>query len=248
MPVVVELAALHRRGFARAAPQVVVDLGRRLLRGIDLADRRPRLVAEAAGEGELAEVAFLQPGEGFFPGGLGAALEAVLDDHPEFRLRLGQLAAFPDVVGNRLLDINMLAVRRGGDGDQAVGVVRRGDAHRVDVLGLAKLPVVREGLDLDALLVELVDIPREHLRVAVAERHQAGTLGGKDAVDVVAAAAVEADHRDAEVAVGPLGAGERREQGPGAGEGGGAEEMAAVHGFLEKAFQSSGSFDDSRLP
>jgi hypothetical protein len=183
-----------------------------LFRRGDLADGGAGLVAEAAGELELAEVPFLEPGEGLRPRGLGAALEAVLDDLPVFRLRFGEHAAFPDVVGDGLFHVDVLAVRRGGDGDQAVGVIRRGDADGIDVLRFTQFPIVAVGRDLGSSLLDLGLGAGQHLRVAIAEGDEAGAFRAEHGIDMGHAAAVEADDSDAQLVVRALRAGQRGKQ------------------------------------
>ena len=51
------------------------------------------------------------------------------------RLRGGDhLLAFPNVVADRLLDVDIFAVLHGPDGSQRMPVVRHGDADAIDVL------------------------------------------------------------------------------------------------------------------
>ena len=65
-PVPVVVQALAHQGLLRrgAAPQIVVDRGIDLLGALDPADALARLVAEAAGELDLAQVALVDPGQG----------------------------------------------------------------------------------------------------------------------------------------------------------------------------------------
>ena len=71
------------------------------------------------------------------PAGGGAALHAVLNDEAflaaTFSAAFDELAAFPDVVADGLLDVDVLACGDGGHGDQRVGVVRRGDGDGIDL-------------------------------------------------------------------------------------------------------------------
>ena len=67
------------------------------------------------------------------PGSVRSTLHAVLDGDVIFFGSLDELAAFPDVVRNRLLNIDVLACLCGSDCDYRVQVVRRRNDDRVDV-------------------------------------------------------------------------------------------------------------------
>ena len=106
-----------------------------------------RLVAEAAGDLDLAEVAGAHPSRAPRADALvRAALRAGLDDAVVFARRLDHLAAFPDVVRDRLLDVDVLARLAGPDDDQRMPVVRRGDGDGVDVLVFEQLADIGVGL------------------------------------------------------------------------------------------------------
>ena len=89
------------------------------------------------------------------PCGLGAALEAVLNDGLVFFRCVCKLSSFPDVVGNGFFDVSVLAVSCGGGGDERMSMVGRGDDHGVDVFGFADLAVVLEFRDFDSILFKL---------------------------------------------------------------------------------------------
>src|SRR5206468_1417535 len=118
MPVVMEALAANRVHRRRAAPQVVIHARRSGLRAAYFADAGAGFVAEAADDGHFAEVAAVNPFDGFLDGLAGAALRAGLDDSVVFARRSDQLAAFPDVVGNGLLDIDILAGLHRPDGGE----------------------------------------------------------------------------------------------------------------------------------
>ena len=80
-------------------------------------------------------------------------MESMLDDGFVFLGCVGELATFPDVVGNRFLHVGVFTVRSSCRGDESVKVVGRGDNDGVDVLGLADFAVVFELGDLDAFLL-----------------------------------------------------------------------------------------------
>src|SRR5262249_1911974 len=134
VPVVVQVLAHQRFLRGRAAPQVVVDrLGDRLL-AAHLADAGPVLVAEAAGHADLADLAGADEVDGGAHAGHAAALRAGLADAVELAGRLDDAPALADVVADRLLDVDVLAVLQRPDGRQGVPVVRRGDGDDVDRL------------------------------------------------------------------------------------------------------------------
>jgi hypothetical protein len=88
------------------------------------------------------------------------------------------LPAHLDLVGQRLLAIDVLAGRAGIDEHGAVPVVRRGDQDRVDILALEQLPVVHEGDDVaadlfgDLLEVGPVDVAHgDHGAVGIASQN-----------------------------------------------------------------------------
>ena len=199
MPVVVQALPHQGLPWRRAAPEVVVDRRVDLLCAFHPADALARLVAEAAGELNLAEMTFVHPGQRLLDRGRRADLGAGLDDPVVLRGRVDDLAALPDVVGNGLLQVNVLARLAGPHGLQRVPVVRRRDGHRVDVVALQELPVVddrqrigRAGLDRPGLR------GLEHVAVDVAESGDFDARHLHVVVDVVVAAAAQADDGDAE--------------------------------------------------
>src|SRR5262249_54021451 len=122
VPVVVEALAqdgLHR---GRATPEVVVHSLRRRLRAVDLADAAARLVAQATGHLDFAELAGLDEGDGLAHAGHAAALGAGLADLVELAGGFNDAPALTDVVADRLLDVDVLASLHGPDGGQRVPV------------------------------------------------------------------------------------------------------------------------------
>src|SRR5690606_29023413 len=118
VPIVVELLAGERLLRGGSAPEIVIEsFGDRLF-AFHFADAGAALVADATGPEEFTEVAFLSPfRSGMEPSG-GAALRACLDDALVFARGFDQLAAFEDIVGNRLLHIDILARLRCPDAGQ----------------------------------------------------------------------------------------------------------------------------------
>src|SRR5262249_49287023 len=120
VPVVVQVLAQERLERGRAAPQVVIDrLGHRLL-AVDLADAGAELVAQAAGQLDLSQLAGVQVRDGLAHALAGAALGAGLADAVVLAGDLDDAPALGDVVAYRLLDVDVLAVLHGPDGGQGV--------------------------------------------------------------------------------------------------------------------------------
>ncbi len=103
----------------------------------------------------------------------------------------------------------MFAMRRSSECDQCVRVIRCRDADRVDFFRLTEQTVVGVGLYRDALFVEHVLPLREDSFIAVAQRDHATAFDLEQVIDVTATAAMETDHRDADVFIGTDGACER---------------------------------------
>src|SRR5439155_26693377 len=100
----------------------------------DFADAAARLIAQAAGHLELAEVARMKEFHRLAQPDRAAALRARLTDTVVLAGRFDNAPAFADVMADRLLDVNVLAGLQGPDGGQGVPVVRRGDADDVNRL------------------------------------------------------------------------------------------------------------------
>src|SRR5262249_45189727 len=115
VPVVVDgavfrgVAVRHLEG-GGAAPEVVVHRGGRLLRAVHLADRRAELVAEPAGQLHRADLAGVDEGDRLAHALHAAALGAGLADAVVGARRLDDAPALGDVVADRLLDVDVLAV------------------------------------------------------------------------------------------------------------------------------------------
>ena len=75
-----------------------------------LADAAARLVAEAAGDGDFAELAVVEELHRLLQAGAAAALRAGLTDAVLFAGDFDDAAAFADVVADRLFDVDVLAV------------------------------------------------------------------------------------------------------------------------------------------
>ena len=215
---------LNGRFAAGTEPEVVVDLGqvlrvvwrqivgradgqRELLAGRHrsvgiLANRRTRLEAQAARHIDLADAAVLHELDRVAHGRPAAVHRADLDDLAETRLRLDHLAAFPDRVRRRLLDVDVLAGLERPDGRERVPVIRRGDDDGVDLLVFEDAAHVLDESGLvvgDAGQARVVDALRGQVRVDVAERlHRDVRQLREAALDRVALTAdADAGHDDA---------------------------------------------------
>src|SRR6266568_4250585 len=93
----------------RTAPKVVVDVIRDGLRAGCFSNARPALVTEAAGDFDFPEVTRADPFNRLFDATAGTALRAGLDDLAILARGFDGFAPFPDVVGNGLFHVNILA-------------------------------------------------------------------------------------------------------------------------------------------
>jgi hypothetical protein len=137
-----------------------------------------------------------------------AVVEAHLHAHVVPALRLDHLPPFPDVVGRRLLDVDVLAGLAGQDGGQRVPVVGRDDRHGVD--GLVVEHTVQVPLRAwchARLLLDEAHAACEQALVGVAERphlHVVAVLQGTPVVQVHGALVADANHGDVDAVVGAL--------------------------------------------
>ena len=170
----------------------------------------------------------------------------------------GHDLALVDRVGQRLLDVDVLAGGAGVDQLQAVPVVGGADDHRVEVVVLEQGPVVGvEGRPLAAHRLEVAGPALEHARVDVAQGRAFDPRLAQQRADVREPHAVDADGADHDpIARGgrlpARGVGGRRPQGGarahGAG-GGGLEEAASrqAHGTLHRRRTTSGRIAGPRI-
>ena len=142
----------------------------------------------------------------------GTALGADLDDAAVLAGRGDHLPAFPDVVGEGLLDVDVLARLAGPDGGQGVPVVGRGDGHGVDGLVVEQLAEVAVGCDLFAPVLEGLELVVQDLLVHVAQGGDPDARDRAEPGDELAAASAHAagsldpaepDHGHADLGVGP---------------------------------------------
>src|SRR6185295_8295755 len=115
VPVIVQALPPERFHRRRTAPKVVIDFRRNRLRAVHLANAAARLVTQAARDAELAQIARVDPLDGFLDGVAGATLGSGLHNLVVFARRLDHLASLPHVVRNGLLAVNVLAGLYGPD-------------------------------------------------------------------------------------------------------------------------------------
>jgi hypothetical protein len=84
--------------------------------------------------------------------------------------RRDDLPPFPDVVRERLLDINVFARLTRPDGSQRVPVVGRGHDHRVHVLVVEQAADIGAGCDRAARLLHDLDAVVQNRLVRIAQR------------------------------------------------------------------------------
>jgi hypothetical protein len=138
-----------------------------------LADRRTRLEAEAARHVELADAAVLDELDRLPHRRPAAVHRSDLDDPVVPVRRVHHLAAFPDGVRRRLLDVDVLAGLHRPDAGERVPVVRRRDDDGGDVLVVHDAPeVLHEGRleGGDVFQARIVDARVGEVAVDVAQR------------------------------------------------------------------------------
>ena len=202
MPIIVQLLAHQRLFRRRAIPQVVVNARRNRLRAIHFADAGAALVAQAARAQDFPDVAFPHPLNAFSHAAARARLRAGLHDAVKLAGHLDDPATFPNVVGDRLLDIHILAGLHRPDGSERVPMVRRRKADDVNILVLQQLADVAIGFNLLAQVLVFLHLAVKDGLVHVAKRNHPGAFDRAQAIDVAHAAPIESDHREPDIAVG----------------------------------------------
>ena len=121
------------------------------------------------------------------------------------------LPAFPDVVRDGLLDVDVLAGLAGPDGVEGVPVVGRGDGDGVDVLVLQQLADVDIRGHLDVLGSKILDRAVQHGLVDVAQGDDPHSGECLEHLDVVTPfpGVAQADHCHPDGVVGPQWGGPR---------------------------------------
>src|SRR5262245_26907235 len=201
MPVVMDRAILgavaaRRDQRRRAAPQVVVYVIGHRLRTVGLANARPALVTETARDLDFAEVTRADPFDRLFDALAGTALRAGLDDFAMFARGFDRLAPFPDVVGNGLFHIDILARLHRPDRGERMPMIGRGDGDGVHVLVLQQPPNVRVGFHLFVALGKGLNASIQDFAVHVAQSDDPDIFAGEaaQARDVIATAPAESNH------------------------------------------------------
>src|SRR5690242_17942986 len=107
MPVIVQTSPHQRQLGRRPAPQIIINVRRHRLRTAHFAYARPPLVTETARDQDFTQVPALDPADGLGDAVAGTALGSGLDDALVLAGGFDSFAPFPDVVGNRLFDIDI---------------------------------------------------------------------------------------------------------------------------------------------
>ena len=213
VPVVMDVVGVVLIDDRGPAPEVPVQVGGRR-RGNLEADATARLAAVAVGDLHLAELA--GPDEIVQAGvpGIAASLRAVLNDHAIFLLGLDGHPALHDVMTHRFFHVDVFAGLGAPDGHERVPMIRRGNGNGIEVLILERFAHVRHpfaGKLALGLSSDVIQFPRQDLLVGIDEVGDFHVVLVEPAIDVTAAAAVDAGHRDAQAIVGA--------QNPGCGAG-----------------------------
>jgi hypothetical protein len=120
---------------------------------------------------------------------------------------LDHLAAFPDIVGNGLFDVYVLARLAGPDRHERMPVVGGRRGNGVDFLVFEQLTDVRIGFELVAFLIfEGLGFAFHVIAVGVTDGHQAGPLAAMEVPHVASALATDPDDRHADIVIGTEGA------------------------------------------
>src|ERR1041385_56839 len=203
MPIIMQILAHQRILGGGTTPQIVVDVLGHGLGAVDFADARAPFVAQATRSQDFANVPFAQPLNGFVDSRPArAGLRAGLNDAVVFAGGFDELASFPDIVGNRFLDVDVFTGLHGPDRRQGLPMVRRRNRNDVDVFVLEQLPNVGIALDGEVVLLALVDLAIENFGIDVAESDQSRALHFRHTRKVIFAAAIEANHSVADVSIG----------------------------------------------
>ena len=203
VPVVMHIVRVVRVDHRRPAPQVPVQVRRRGGRTLE-PDAGSRLAAVAIRNHQLAELAGVDHLVQARDTRAAALLRAVLDHDAVLALRLNRHSTLVHVVAHRFLDVNMLAGLGAPDRHQRVPMVRRRDRDRIHRLVGQGLANIRDPLGVELALglpPDLVHLAGDRLLVRVDEVGDLHIFLAQPAVDVAAAAPVQAGHRDAEPVV-----------------------------------------------
>jgi len=169
MPFVVQLLAHQRRLGRRTTPEIIVHRGRQRRRRADLADAVTRPVNQRVSIANGAELATSQVVKRLAQERARTILHAHLDHAPISPGRRHHLTALPQVIGKRLLDINVFAGLARPDRRQRVPVVGRRDDHRVDALVVQNSAEVSVSSDRFAPVLEGLEFAVQERPVHVAQ-------------------------------------------------------------------------------
>ncbi len=133
---------------------------------------------------------------------------AALDDAVVFESGSGELASFPDGVGDWFFDVDVFPGLCGPDGSEGVPVVRGGNHHGVDVLVLKEAADIAVGCDglsrVVWILLEYGFAVCDAFCVNVTQGNEACVFGVESVFKDAWAASADADSGDADGIVGAL--------------------------------------------
>ena len=195
VPLVVQLLAHQRPLGGRAAPEVVIDGGGTGVGASTLPMPSRARYTMRVGEADGPELAAAQVLERLAKDRARSALRAHLDHAAVLSGRGHHLPAFPHVVGERLLDVDVLARLAGPDRGQGMPMVGRGDDHGVDVLVVEQFADVAVDGDLDAAVFEQLGFPVDVGAVHVAEGDNPRSRNILEGVDELVSPPADAANR-----------------------------------------------------
>ena len=220
MPVVVEALAEERLVLRRAKPEIVIHRGRRREGRLALPDGFAHAVVIAAHVFDFSEHAAVEVGFDFILQRIAALLRAALHDAVVFARGFDELAAFPDVVGDGFLDVNVFPGFHGPNRGEHVPVIAGGDDDAVDGFVFHDLAEVLGGLRVREDLLGFLQL--RGVRVAKHRDLDAGHFGHASGIATALTAESDAGEADFVIRAEHAAGGERGE-----GEGGLREEGAA---------------------
>src|SRR6185436_3834012 len=109
VPIIMQFFAHQRLDRGGTTPEIVINVRGNLLRAVDLANTWAPLVAKAANDLHFSETSLFNPFDRFLRSRLRTTLCAGLNDLAVFAGGFDDFATFPNVVRNRLFDVNVLA-------------------------------------------------------------------------------------------------------------------------------------------
>ena len=188
MPIVMKTIArkrLQRRG---AGPQVIVNAGRDGFH-CSAPNRCPPLVANRAGQVDLADRAVVQMLHGFEHPGIRSRLASVLANAVVLLHGTHQLPSFKAVMRAWLFHIHVFPGLARPDGHQRVPMIGRSDGNGVDIFVLEQLANIDVGFGLGQS--QLLDIPEalvQHVFIHIAQGGNLCPWNTRKTAEVIVAA------------------------------------------------------------